>query len=430
MQTQNITHIPITVPQMGEGLIEVRIVEFLKRAGDAVRRDEPLIEVETDKAVLAIESPVDGIVEKWEAEEDDLLPVGAVVGHILAPAAAPEKLTLSNLGASLTTSSAKIYEAQPLPSTKTTEKHWQKEAARAINGKQNGSFGSGKDSWNRNSAFSPRVRLYCQGHGVSLEEMRQIPRQNEKIPLRIADVERWLHARTAALYEDRPLSRRRQQMTFRMMRARHEAIPAIAEIECDWHALETAREKWQEQKGERVSALELISWCVVRALENHPRFRSALIGEHTLREYKQVHLGIAVGLPDDELTSAVLSNAGQYEFADFIPALRASIERARTGEDAHEAMQIILTKLSGRNIRHAVPVVVPPSVATLFIGAPYDVPQRGDDDSLLWKKVAALVMTFDHRFINGMGAADFLEEIGAHIAQLPEAIAAMEAVTA
>src|ERR1051326_5258549 len=74
--------IEIRIPQLGEGLQEARIVRFLKRPGEAVAQDEPIYEMETDKAVMEIESPSAGVIESWTAKEDDILPIGAVIGSI------------------------------------------------------------------------------------------------------------------------------------------------------------------------------------------------------------------------------------------------------------------------------------------------------------------------------------------------------------
>src|SRR5687768_4610253 len=81
--------IEIRIPQLGEGLQEARIVRFLKQPGDSVQRDEPIFEMETDKAVMEIESPAAGILGAWDAQEDQVLPIGAVIGRIDTDAAAP-----------------------------------------------------------------------------------------------------------------------------------------------------------------------------------------------------------------------------------------------------------------------------------------------------------------------------------------------------
>ena len=75
----------LSVPQLGEGLREVRIVEILRRAGDAVTRGEPIYVIETDKSTVELESPVDGTIERWTVSPGDVVPVGAVVARFALP---------------------------------------------------------------------------------------------------------------------------------------------------------------------------------------------------------------------------------------------------------------------------------------------------------------------------------------------------------
>src|SRR5207253_11120095 len=75
--------------QLGEGLHEARLLRFLKQPGEAVAQDEPIYEMETDKAVMEIESPAAGVLAEWTASEDDVLPIGATIGRISTEA--PEK---------------------------------------------------------------------------------------------------------------------------------------------------------------------------------------------------------------------------------------------------------------------------------------------------------------------------------------------------
>ena len=74
----------VTIPQMGEGLQEARLVRFLKQPGDSINRDEPIFEMETDKATMEIEAPVSGVLVEWLVAEDAIVPIGEVVGRIEA----------------------------------------------------------------------------------------------------------------------------------------------------------------------------------------------------------------------------------------------------------------------------------------------------------------------------------------------------------
>ena len=91
-------NVPIHIPQIGEGLQEARLVAVLKQPGDFVKRDEPIYQMETDKAVMDVESPYEGVLTKWLASVDTVLPIGAEiammqVGDEITAAPAPSRAT-------------------------------------------------------------------------------------------------------------------------------------------------------------------------------------------------------------------------------------------------------------------------------------------------------------------------------------------------
>ncbi|OWU65142.1 MAG: pyruvate dehydrogenase complex dihydrolipoyllysine-residue acetyltransferase, partial [Armatimonadetes bacterium Cent15-Ar3] len=75
-------NVSLFIPQIGEGLQEARVVAFLKKPGDTIRRDEPIYQMETDKAVMDVESPVDGVLSAWSAAVDDIVPIGSEIGVV------------------------------------------------------------------------------------------------------------------------------------------------------------------------------------------------------------------------------------------------------------------------------------------------------------------------------------------------------------
>ena len=392
---------PITIPQMGEGLTEARIVSHLARVGQLIRRDEPILELETDKAVFTVESPVDGVVEKWLAEVDEILPVGHTVCTIGDGLPA---LNGSNGANGATNNSANVNGLT--------------NAVGAPNG--NGVTETAPPPSLRNGSISPRVRAYCQKRGLTPGDIAAIAQSAPGERVSERDVERYLTARGEVGFVDAPLSPRHKRLAHHLTRAWHEAVPGVIEIECRWEALEQTKAFFKARNSAtlRPSSLHFVAWCVCGAMDKHPRFRSTLLGNDVLRQYGSVTLGIAVGLPDDELTTAVLPRAQTYGFEAFSIALLEAIRVARGGAETSALAQVIITDLSNYGICWAVPVVVPPAAATLFVGTPYDAPARGANDELKWEKKVRLVLCFDHRFINGIGAAEFLAEVGARIEAL------------
>ncbi|MEI6513607.1 MAG: 2-oxo acid dehydrogenase subunit E2 [bacterium] len=394
--------VPIKIPPIGEGLVEAQIVRFLKQPGDPVSRDETLFEIETDKATLEIPSPVAGILGKWEAKEGDILPIESLVVTVISDSG----------DAVETVSNAPVSQAQTMQGKTAVNLPGVSLTPSVIDG----------DGPIRNSELSPRVRAYCRDHNIPLEETRSILRSNPDGRLQVSDIERWLSASSVQDFHDKPLSTRQKTMAYRLKRAAQQAVPASIELNCSWDPIEQTRSLIKQKSGGkfRPSGLDLICWVVVQAMNNHPKFRSAFIGDNAIREYAHVFIGVAVSLPDDELTTAVMPKADTYGFEDFVTHLQERIELARKGVDQLDVIQVSITNMAAQGIRSAVPVVVPPAVATLFIGAPYEEPRQGPNGAILWEKTARFVLNFDHRLINGVGGARFLREISDKIKALPK----------
>src|ERR1051325_5642481 len=158
--------IEIRIPQLGEGLQEARIVRFLKQPGESVAQDEPIYEMETDKAVMEIESPVAGVIESWDAKEDDIVSIGALIGHI-NPEGKP---------------------AEP-PSPEPELHPVQAEVEPALDSRLRGNDGlaghpttqrpNDPTTLLRNAFLTPRTRSYARQRGVSEEELARLVQQSQ-----------------------------------------------------------------------------------------------------------------------------------------------------------------------------------------------------------------------------------------------------------
>jgi pyruvate dehydrogenase E2 component (dihydrolipoamide acetyltransferase) len=160
----------------------------------------------------------------------------------------------------------------------------------------------------------------------------------------------------------------------------------------------------------------MFAFAVVQALKAHAGFRSAMRGDDAVRTYDHVSLGIAVALPGDELVTAAVDQADTMDWRTFAQASRERIELARSGKDqAHEGVTVSLTNMQAAGLRDAVPVLVAPSVGVVFLGEVYNGLDNEVVDEVRLKRLVNLVLTFDHRVINGVGAADFMNAIKSNV---------------
>ncbi|WP_224360641.1 2-oxo acid dehydrogenase subunit E2 [Hyalangium versicolor] len=222
----------------------------------------------------------------------------------------------------------------------------------------------------------------------------------------------------------RPLSERQQRLNHHLRRSAEEAIPATMARELDWGRLRQGmRALVEKHPGLAFSEFQVLAYCLAQAARSHPRFRSTLADPRTLREFSHLNLGIAVELPEDGLTTAVLREADTLAFPDLVQASSEAIQRARSGElQITASTQVLVTYLGDLGVHQATPLLMTPAVGVLFIGAPF---RRGDE------QLANIALTFDHRVINGVGAARYLEDVAAQIERLaPDRAAVVRLSTA
>src|SRR5438046_7935643 len=154
----------------------------------------------------------------------------------------------------------------------------------------------------------------------------------------------------------------------------------------------------------------MIAWSVVRAMEKHAPFRRLILEDDQIVQNDDFDLGIAVALGGDRLATAVITNANRKNWPEFVKIYNQTVVATRGGRvDAMNA-PVVVTSLGAFGVKAGAPIVVPPSVGTLFVGIAHWelIPNKNENESA---EVITLSLTFDHRVVNGAGAAAFANEI-------------------
>jgi 2-oxoisovalerate dehydrogenase E1 component len=188
-------------------------------------------------------------------------------------------------------------------------------------------------------------------------------------------------------------------------------IPANLQIDARWDAIRVAREAAKKRDGKKAaSPSAMIAWAVVRAMEKHAGFRRLILEDDRIIENEDFDLGMAVALDGDRLATAAITDANKKSWPEFLKTYERTIEATRAGRvDAMNA-PVVISSLGGFGVRAAAPIVVPPSVGTLFVGAAHR-QLIGNGTKAETAEVITLSLTFDHRVLNGAGAANFVHEI-------------------
>ncbi len=302
----------IVVPIMGEGIRAAKIVSLLKQPGDKITYDDPLCELETDKAVYPVESSWVGVMGEWKTKVDDTVEIGQELGTILTDASEETSTPNRSNGATEKRSARAPREIEP--------------------------------------ALSPTIT--------------------------------------------RKLSR---------------VIPTNLQIEANWNAIRNARAAAKKSDGKNAaSPSAMVAWAVVRAMEKHAPFRRLMLDDDQILQNDTFDLGIAVAIEGDRLATAVITTANTRDWPDFLKCYSETVEETRTGRvDAMNA-PVVISSLGAFGVRTGAPIVVPPSMSTLFVGTAHK--EEGVE-------VVTLSLTFDHRVVNGAGAASFVRDIKEGIEQ-------------
>ncbi|MFO0045236.1 MAG: 2-oxo acid dehydrogenase subunit E2, partial [Armatimonadota bacterium] len=354
------------LPQIGEGLQEARIVALLKKPGDKIERDEAIYQMETDKAVMDVESPYAGTLLSWSANVDDVLAIGAEVG-VIKVSEGTEVLTTPSHGSpqSTPTNATESISSESISSSTANTRGLQ--------------------------VIPPRTRAYAKEKGIGEEILISIrPAGSKLMP---DDIDIHLNKSKPAGFTEVQLGGKQRVLNSRMVRSNSLVVPGTMTVVCNWSAIESARAAIKSSGDSfQPSAFTMFSFAVATAMKEFPAFRSTLQGDDKIRTYDHVSLGIAVSLPGDELVIAVVDKADTLNWKSFAESARERISLAREGKDqAHEAVSVSLTNMQATGLRNAVPVVVAPSMATIFLGEVFH--DLNADGST--RKVVNLTMTFD-----------------------------------
>jgi pyruvate/2-oxoglutarate dehydrogenase complex dihydrolipoamide acyltransferase (E2) component len=182
-------------------------------------------------------------------------------------------------------------------------------------------------------------------------------------------------------------------------------------MDCRWEPIRVAREQAKAKHGKAAaSPSAMMAWCVTRTMELHAGFRRIVNKEGIIHELGDFELGVAVALEGDRLGTAALPAANKLGWADFVTAYNRAVEETRSGSMREVQAPLNISSLGAFGVENATPIVVPPAMSTLFIGAAHE--KMIKDGGVVYPiEVVTLSLTFDHRVVNGAGAAAFMMEL-------------------
>lgn len=198
--------------------------------------------------------------------------------------------------------------------------------------------------------------------------------------------------------------------------AMHRSLADTAQLthmaECDAGNLFAAKATLAA-KGTDVSIQDLIILATLRALSRHPAMNGRVEGKE-IRLSRAVHMGIAIALADDTLVAPALFDADRKSLAELASARQELVARARAGKLTVKEMTggtFTVTNLGLSRVRFFTPILNPPQIAILGFGEAALRPWASADGKIAARPIMGLSLTFDHRGVNGLPAAQFLTDL-------------------
>ena len=383
-----------------------KLVRWLKSEGEAVKKGEMLLEVETDKAVVEIEAQSDGVLAGITAKVDDVIPVGQTIAWLVKPGEQPP----ASAGP---TQTGRKMDAAPVA------------AAAAATAVAEPASAAG-------ARISPKARRLAREHGVDIAAIKGSGPGGEILA---DDILRAAAGPSEAGHYDRPPT---SSVASGFSRTDDGAITSIGRImaerttqswttvphffvarDVDATAMNAGREKLipeiERSHGVKVTHTDLMVSAVAKALRQHPRMNASWNnGAITINQEVNVALAMAV---ENAVVTAVLRNADRASLGDLAKQRKELAERARANRlqpaDISGAT-FTISNLGMFGVDAFTAIIVPPQAGILAVGAITDrvVAANG---MIGVKPMMTLTLSSDHRVVDGARAAAFLADIVANL---------------
>lgn len=387
-----------------------KLLAWRKKEGERVSKGEPLLEIETDKAVVEVEAPADGVLAGIKASEGSDIPVGQIIAWIVAP------------GEQVPTAGASALAALTA-----------RAGSRATNEGSTSAVPAPKASAAA-AKISPKARRLAKELGVDLATVAGSGPGGEILA---SDVEAARAGTTTPVTEVRGhsvasadgASLRQFEISTTIGRIMAErttqswtTVPHFfVSRDLDASALREYRSRLameiEAAHGVRITYTDVFVALIARVLIKHPRLNATWTTEG-IHLHAHVNMGIAIAV-DDGVVAAVIANADRISLVDIAQQRLELSDRAMVGKlrpaDIADAT-FTISNLGMYKVDHFSAIITPPQVAVMAVGAITDRVVALDGTATV-RPMTTLTLSSDHRVIDGARAAMFLADVAAAIAE-------------
>jgi 2-oxoglutarate dehydrogenase E2 component (dihydrolipoamide succinyltransferase) len=420
---------------MGESVAEATILKWLKKEGDHIEADEPVLEIATDKVDTEVPSPASGILSKCLFEEGQVVKVGEVIANIETEektSSAPTPKTVSPVAEkpSAPSSNGKLEQRAATIST-------------VINEPISKISSSGR-------FYSPLVRNIAKENGLSVSELENIQGSGANNRLTKQDLlnhlsdkkveteVRQTNQATApqAIQQTTPavsysgsteiieMDRMRKLIADHMVMSKHTSPHVTSFIEADVTNMVKWREKvkgeFEKREKEKITFTPLFIEAVCKSIKDFPMINVSVDGTKIIIK-KNINIGMATALPSGNLIVPVIKNADYLNLVGLTKMVNDLANRARNNKLKPDEIQdgtFTITNVGTFGNVMGTPIINQPQVAILALGAIRKKPaviETPEGDTIGIRHMMFLSLSYDHRVVDGSLGGSFLKRVADYL---------------
>ena len=440
--------VDLVMPKMGESIMEATILKWHKKPGDAVKMDETVLEIATDKVDSEVPSTGEGVLEEILFNENDVVPIGTVIARIRTGAAE---------------STPQQPQAAPAPQQEQAPQFSQQPTSQPEH--QPAAINSNNTGGN-NKFYSPLVLNIAAQEGVSLSELENIPGTGNEGRVTKKDILQYVsnkragkgaatpaqpapHTQASPPPQQQPqqqmvistnqpaqgaqppqqyrgnveimeMDRMRRLIADHMVRSKHTSPHVTSFTEADVTNLVLWRNRikndFEKREGTKITFTPLFIEAIVKCIKRFPLINCSLDGNNIIIK-KDINIGMATALPSGNLIVPVIKNADQLNLVGLSKQVNTLADNARNNKLKPEDIAdgtFTLTNVGTFGSLMGTPIINQPQVAILAVGAIKKRPvviETPHGDSIAIRHMMYLSMSYDHRIVDGSLGATFLTAV-------------------
>jgi len=391
--------IEIIMPRLTHDMTHGVIVRWLRINGEYVQKDDPLFEVETDKAISEVLSEDEGYLGGVIAHKDDEVPIGSTIAYLLSKGESPPRLVVSD-----DSSPPSLSLEQP--------------ETPIIGSKAENEFSPEIQRTRRlpKLTTSPIAKRIAKDHGVDLSLVTGSGPRGRIIE---RDVQAYLDQKAIPTkqvtdheaYEEVPLSKMRQTIAARLSESTRSAPHFILEVDVNMAESRRLRQIYNDSQPIKISYTAILIRVVSRALQIHPQMNVSYQGD-CLHRFQDINIGIAVATQDG-LRVPVLKSVNERDLKGIQVELEEIVDSAKNGRIRQENLgggTFTISNLGMYGIDRFQAIINPPEAAILAVGRIRELAWV-TVEGIVQQPIMNLRLSIDHRALDGAVAAPFLVDI-------------------